>query len=144
MTSTSCSVALHWFVLLSSIVTALVTERSRSKIPPGAFAAVAAGLDSSTTLMAASLLRLRKIFAPSAMMESTVTTRLCKSMLAPVTASRDRAAMSLLWPGAPSRKSRRPTAESHTAATRFVADNSNLYFTSSATAPSRISNFTKS
>ena len=49
---TLLTVPLHWFVLLSSMATALVTERSRNKIPPGAFVAGSAGWESSTTLMA--------------------------------------------------------------------------------------------
>src|ERR1017187_6726704 len=73
VTATLPTVPLHWFVLLSSIATALVTERRRKRIPPGAFAAGSDGLASSTTFTELSLARLTKSFAPFAVTEFTAT-----------------------------------------------------------------------
>ena len=135
---------LHWFVLLSSIATALVTERSRNKIPPGAFVADSAGWESSTTLMALFVARLKKSFAPMAITEFTVAWRLSKSTPAPVTLNSGSSTMLLLSPGWPSLKSRNANAVSFTAATRLVAFSSKRYFKSIAMEPPRISKRTKS
>ncbi len=119
------TVALHSLVLLSSMATALVTERSRNKIPPGAFVIASAGWESSTTLIELFLARLKESFASRAITEFTLAWCFARSTLAPVTFKSGSSTMLLLSPGAPSLKSRSANAMSRTATTRLVAFNSN-------------------
>jgi hypothetical protein len=126
VTATLPTVPLHWLVLLSSSATALVTERSRNRIPPGAFVVPAAGLASSTTLIGIVLLaRLKKVFRRP-LHHHGIHGGLAGFQINRWRRSRPElgsSTMLLLSPGAPSLKSRSANAASSTAATRLVALN---------------------